>query len=196
MAPASVDTTSASETIPASETGPASQTGAERRRARWRQARGWAVEAAVFLALLGVLGLWRTRGAVSGAAPALAGTASDGAFVSLAQERGHAVLVHFWGSWCPVCRTEEGSIDALARDVPLVTVASTSGDAATIGRYLQQNGRAFRALPDPDGRIAGQWGVAAFPTTFVLGPDGAVRFVTSGWTTGLGLRARLWLAGL
>ena len=47
---------------------------------------------------------------------------------------------------------------------------------------------------DPDGRLAGAWGVHAVPATFIVDTNGEIRFVEVGYTTGLGLRLRLWLA--
>jgi hypothetical protein len=49
-------------------------------------------------------------------------------------------------------------------------------------------------ISDPQGGIANTWGVKGVPTTFILDGEGKIRFVEVGYTTGLGLRARLWLA--
>jgi alkyl hydroperoxide reductase subunit AhpC len=47
---------------------------------------------------------------------------------------------------------------------------------------------------DPDGRLARAWGVRSLPTSFVVDREGEIRTVEVGYTTELGLRARLWLA--
>jgi alkyl hydroperoxide reductase subunit AhpC len=49
---------------------------------------------------------------------------------------------------------------------------------------------------DPEGALSRRYGVSAVPVTFVIDAGGKVRFVTRGYTSGLGLRLRLWLAGL
>jgi len=51
-------------------------------------------------------------------------------------------------------------------------------------------------LNDPDGVIATRWGVRAVPASFIVDGAGQIRFVEIGYTTGIGLRLRLWLAGL
>ncbi|MGC4117189.1 MAG: hypothetical protein QM765_22035 [Myxococcales bacterium] len=55
------------------------------------------------------------------------------------------------------------------------------------------------ALPSPPcstrEKLARAWGVNAFPTSFFVGKDGEIRFVETGYTTELGMRLRLALAG-
>lgn len=159
--------------------------------------RAWsriAVEIAVVVLVALAIRAWQTRDAVDGPAPQLAGTSADGGSLVLGSPPGEPVVVHFWATWCGVCRAEEGTIDALAKDHRVLTVASQSGSAADVKRYLDQRGVSFPTIVDPAGALAQRWGVRAFPTTFVVGPDGTIRNVEVGYTTSLGLRARLWLA--
>jgi peroxiredoxin len=105
--------------------------------------------------------------------------------------------VHFWATWCPICRTEQGSIAAIAQDHPdVITVAMQSGTPQEVSRYMQEQGIAFPVVNDPDGIISRAWGVHAVPASFIIAPDGQIRFVEVGYTTGMGLRLRLWLAGI
>ena len=94
----------------------------------------------------------------------------------------------------------EGSIrciNSIAQDHPnTITVAMQSGSDAKVTRHLVAQGLRFPVVNDADGRLAAAWGVHAVPASFIIGPDGQIRFVEVGYTTGLGLRLRLWLAGL
>ena len=137
---------------------------------------------------------WQTRDAAEGPAPTLAGAGIDGAELALATDR--PTLVHFWATWCGVCRAEQGTIDALAGDHHVVTVASQSGSAAEVAAYLEREGVSFPVIVDAGGALAQRWGVRAFPTTFVVAADGTIADVEVGYTPSLGLRARLWLAAL
>jgi thiol-disulfide isomerase/thioredoxin len=130
----------------------------------------------------------------SGAAPPLDGALVGGGSFALAAPQERPILVYFWASWCPVCRMSNGDIDALAGDHPVITVAMQSGSEAAVSAYLAREGLSFPVISDPDGALAGRWGVPAVPASFVVDRDGQIRFSSVGYTTGAGLRARLWAA--
>lgn len=155
----------------------------------WRRL---ALELAVVFAVFLAFRAWQTRDAVDGPAPALSGMSVAGA--PLALEAGEPTLVHFWATWCGVCKAEQGTIDALADEHRVITIAAQSGGPREVARYFEREGVEFPTLVDPDGALAQRWGVRAFPTSFVIAPDGTIRHVEVGYTTSLGLRARLWLA--
>ena len=107
------------------------------------------------------------------------------------------MLVHFWATWCPICRAEQGSIAAIAHDYPnVITVAMQSGTPQEVSRHMHEQGIDFPVVNDQDGMLSGAWGVHAVPVSFIIAPDGQVRFIEVGYTTGIGLRLRLWLAGI
>jgi alkyl hydroperoxide reductase subunit AhpC len=51
-------------------------------------------------------------------------------------------------------------------------------------------------LNDEDGWISEKWGVHAVPASFIIDRTGRIRFVEVGYTTEIGLRLRLWWAGI
>jgi thiol-disulfide isomerase/thioredoxin len=163
-----------------------------RRRRGWRR---FAIEAAIFLAVLAGIRAWTQRDVARGEAPPLQGVSPDGRPLSLEALRGQPVMVHFWASWCSVCRLEQGSVAALAREHAVITVASQSGDAAKVAAYLKAENLGFPVVIDEDGALARRFGVNGFPTTFFVGPEGRIRSTEVGYTTGLGMRLRMWLAG-
>lgn len=135
------------------------------------------------------------RGITQGMAPPIEGLALDGEWLSLAELRGRPVLVHFWASWCPVCRREQGSIESIARDYPVIAIAMQSGTAAQVQAYLHENAMNAPVLVDEHGDLARIYGVRAVPASFILDGHGMIRYVEVGYTTEAGLRARLWFAG-
>jgi thiol-disulfide isomerase/thioredoxin len=149
----------------------------------------------VLVLILGVRA-WQQSGVASGPAPALTGSLLDGNPLTLKSYAGQPVLVHFWATWCPICRAEQGSIDELARNSAVITVAMQSGDRDVVAQYVRHEAVSFPVLNDPDGVIATRWGVRAVPASFIVDGAGQIRFVEIGYTTGIGLRLRLWLAGL
>ena len=137
---------------------------------------------------------YQQRHLPTGRAPALAGTDLGGQAVALEAYRGKPVIVHFWATWCGVCKAEQHNIDAVAGDLPVLSVASRSGDAEQVNAYVREHGIAPRVVVDPSGALAQRFGVAAFPTTFIVDGGGEIRHAEVGYTTELGLRARMWLA--
>lgn len=176
---------------------------------RWRSHLATGVAA---LAAVVAVQWWQTRHAPTGAAPdfnlflqptaaaqrvAQGAVAADG-LVSLAEWRaahpGRAVAVHLWSDWCPFCQTEESSVSRVAADWPVLTVAARSGGAAQVQRVLQQRGLDWVVGLDPDGTVGRAYGLAMVPVWIVVAPDGHLSSVATGYTTELGMRARLWWA--
>lgn len=159
-----------------------------------RRALRIAVEIALVIAVLAGIRAWQQAGIASGAAPPLSGTLLDGAPYTLAADPRRPLLVHFWATWCAICRLEQGSIGELARDHAVITVAMQSGAAAEVAAHLREQGLAFAVINDPDGTLAAHWGVRAVPASFIIDAGDRIRFVEVGYTTRLGLAARLWWA--
>jgi thiol-disulfide isomerase/thioredoxin len=169
----------------------------EREGRSWRRRiAGWGVQLGVLLVLLLALEAFLTLDVVGMNAPPINEATLDGQRFSLQQLRGKPAVVHFWASWCPVCELEQGMVQALASELPVITVAMQSGTAAEVRDYLRQQGVAYPVVNDERGRLSAQYGVKAVPASFILDSEGTVRFATRGYTTGWGLRIRLWLAGL
>ena len=160
-----------------------------------RSLRRWALNLALILAAFAAIHWWQTRPLASGSAPSLNGRSVSGEPLDLRGFRGRSVLVHFWAEWCPVCRAEQGAIQSIADDFPVITVAMQSGDGAAVREFMEQEALSFSAIADPRGEIAGDWGVTVVPTSFVIDPEGVIRYNEVGFTTEPGLRARLWAAG-
>ena len=138
---------------------------------------------------------WQQRVLVQGTAPSLSASALSGDYLVLGVGR-KPTLVYFWASWCGVCRLKEGSVESIARDHKVISVALTSGDDAEVRRYLAGRGLKLPVINDPDGKISNQWGVRATPTSFIVDARNRIRFREVGFSTEWGLRFRLWLAGL
>ena len=163
---------------------------------RSRRLTDWAINLALILAIVFGVQWWQGRPLATGAAPPLAGWTLDGQWLDLGHInlQGAPILVHFWATWCPICRLGNGGIDAIARDHRVVTVAMQSGDATEVGRFMATEGLDFPVVMDPNGEIARRWGVVGVPATFVLDANGQIAYATRGASTETGLRLRLWAA--
>ena len=154
------------------------------------------VELLIFIMLIVGVRAWQQRDVVKGNAVPLSGALLDGKSYALAAKPKEPVLVHFWATWCPICKAEQGSIESLAQENPnVITVAMQSGNAESVQKYMHEQEINFPVLNDPDGQLSALWGVHGVPASFIVDRDGKIRYVEIGYTTGLGLRIRLWLAG-
>ena len=82
------------------------------------------------------------------------------------------VLINFWATWCPPCRAEMASLNRLMRDYGGrglgIQAVSVDTDAHLVREYVRQSPLAFPVLLDPGGRVASEFGITAFPTTFLV----------------------------
>jgi len=153
------------------------------------------LEVLFFVMLIIGVRTWQQRDLEKGVAPPLSGSLLDGKPYILASKPAQPVLVHFWATWCPICKVEQGSIESLAQNNPnVITVAMQSGNSASVQQYMRDQGVSFPVINDADNMISSVWGVHGVPTSFIIDSSGNVRYVEVGYTTGLGLRFRLWLA--
>lgn len=161
---------------------------------RWRR---WALEVLILVAIVGAITTWQNSGLATGVAPPLAGLRTDGTRVDLAERAGAggtARLVVFWATWCSVCKAEAGTIESIAKDWPVLSVAMQSGDREEVAEYLKDRNLRLPAIADDDSDIADHWRVRVVPAHFVVDAAGNIRFRVVGYATSWGLRARLWWA--
>ncbi|MDR9435966.1 MAG: protein disulfide oxidoreductase [Thiohalophilus sp.] len=135
---------------------------------------------------------YQKRNLVSGPVPEyVAPMLQDGYFDSR-DIAGKPYVLHFWASWCPICRFEQDTIQALSRDHQVISVAMQSGSREEVQAYMQEQGLNFMTLLDEDGQLANRFGVRGVPTTLMINRNGEIAFRAVGYTTEWGLRLRLW----
>jgi len=170
--------------------------GAPRRRAGWAR---WAREGALFALVFVVISAVQARNLVptGTAAPPLDLPALGGGSVSLAALRGKTVLVHFWATWCGVCRQEPPALNAAHEgrrpDEVVLSVVADSDDPNRVRRFAADHGIRYPVLLGTPEALAA-FHVGAFPTNYFIGPGGEVKSRTVGMSTRQTLAARLWLA--
>lgn len=161
------------------------------RETRWFS---WLWQIALVLVIYLGFQAYQTRSAPEGMMPVIEGQLLSGKKVRLPEDLQGPTLIHFWATWCTVCRLEQGSINALAENANVITIATQSGSADKVARVVSDRNITAPVIVDEFAGIAGQFGVRAFPTSFVVDGEGNIEYTEVGYTTEWGLRFRLWLA--
>ncbi|ALP03273.1 TPA: redoxin family protein [Clostridioides difficile] len=103
----------------------------------------------------------------------------------LSDYEGKVVFLNFWATWCPPCKEEMPYIEQLYKDynknnddVVILGVASPNlgreGSREHVVNFLKEQGYTFPVVLDEDGALAYQYGINAFPTTFIIDKEGYV----------------------
>jgi thiol-disulfide isomerase/thioredoxin len=103
----------------------------------------------------------------------------DGKAHRLADYRGRAVLVNFWATWCAPCREEMPSFERLRASLEgraVVLAVNLAEPEPRIRRFLDTVTVRYPVLLDRDGATARAWQARVLPATYVIGPDGAIRY--------------------
>lgn len=96
--------------------------------------------------------------------------------VNLADFRGKAVFLNFWGTWCPPCRAEYPSIQKLYEakkgKVQFVLIAMQDQEEQ-VKKFLQEN-QYTTPVYLATSPIAEKMLPKSFPTTYLLDPNGRI----------------------
>lgn len=164
---------------------------------RWQRWRKPLVEALALVAVILVIRAVQARTLVTGRAPSVVTRALDGAEARVGSASSQAHVLWFFATWCTVCRASEHNIAALSGNPNIILVASDSGSAESVRAFARARGiDRLRIINDEDGALARRFGVRSFPTTFAIASDGSIRSTDVGYSSELGLRWRLFRAGL
>jgi len=102
----------------------------------------------------------------------------NGGDATLSSYRGKVVILNFWATWCPPCRTEMPSMEVLYqrfKNQGLEILAVDLGeDAATVRQFIQSNGYTFPVLLDRNNRVSNNYGIEAIPTSYILDREGRI----------------------
>ncbi len=108
----------------------------------------------------------------------------DGNRDTLSSGRGQWVFLHFWASWCGPCRKEMPAIqrlsERLAGEALKIQLVNTAEDEDAIFSFLAGVAPDLNTLRDPDGQVTEVWKPRGLPATYLVDPQGRVRYQALG----------------
>ena len=106
---------------------------------------------------------------------------------TLSDYKGKVIFLNFWATWCGPCRNEMPDIQKLYEEysaqggdaeVVILGIAGPEigqeGSSGDIAGFMEENGYTYPVLMDESGEMFDQYGISAFPTTFMIDRDGNV----------------------
>lgn len=111
------------------------------------------------------------------------GTDLDGKPIDLAQIVGHKpIMLVFWASWCPSCKTEVPKINQLAekyrsRGMEFIAVNVGYNDSVERAQaFARKTGMTYPAIFDGSGKITERYKLQGVPTIIIADKKGVIRF--------------------
>lgn len=118
------------------------------------------------------------------AAPPLVLADMDGNRTDLARLRGKWVLVHFWAGWCGPCRREMPTLQQLHQQLQderfLLVLVNTAETDDEVFAFLPTVAPELSTLMDRDGLATERWQPRGLPSSFLVDPEGRLRFLALG----------------
>jgi thiol-disulfide isomerase/thioredoxin len=98
--------------------------------------------------------------------------------LTLAQLRGHVVLLDFWATWCGPCQAEAPIMNTIAeryKDRGLVVIGiNTSDEDGLAARFAKNRRLGFPMVYDQGNAIAREYGASSLPTLVVISKEGRI----------------------
>jgi len=106
---------------------------------------------------------------------------AEGAEVKLSELFGKPIVLNFWASWCPPCKSEMPEFNKvyaeLGTDVIFMMVNLVDGQRETIesgAKFIADQGYAFPVYFDNKGEAGNTYVISSIPTTFFIDKDGYI----------------------
>lgn len=116
--------------------------------------------------------------------PALKLKDLQGGIHDLADYRGQVVMVQFWATYCAPCIKEMPSMQRMQGKLagkPFKILAVNMGESENeVRAFLKRVNVDFTILMDTEGEALAAWKVFVAPSTFIVDPDGRIRYTLQG----------------
>ena len=102
--------------------------------------------------------------------------------VKLSDYKGTPVVLNFWASWCPPCKSEMPSFNEMSKkyskdEVSILMINLTDGQRETMSiakKYIKDNNYNMKVLFDNEMNAANIYNISAIPRTIFIDKDGYI----------------------
>lgn len=112
---------------------------------------------------------------------------SEGKEVKLSDLLGKPIVLNFWASWCPPCKSEMPEFDKvyaeMGEEIIFMMVDLVDGGRETQEKgekYVADQGFTFPVYYDTKGEAGNTYGISSIPTTLFIDKDGYIITGTKG----------------
>lgn len=160
----------------------------------------WAFELLIIIGVLQLVGWFQARHLPESGTPAPAVTFTDleGNPHTLDELKGKQALLHFWATWCSVCKMEHGTLNAVYEDLDedqaLIALVADGDDLRHLKAYISSANIKYPVWIADQAALTA-FGVKSFPSNIYLDPQGLLHGGDVGMSSRWGVQARLGCAG-
>ncbi len=108
----------------------------------------------------------------------------DGTPTSLKDYRGQVVMVNFWATWCPPCRSEMPDMEQVyqekKQDGFTVLAVNIQEARDPIALFVNRFGLTFPILMDVAGEVTQQYGIYSLPSSYFIDREARIAEVNIG----------------
>jgi thiol-disulfide isomerase/thioredoxin len=134
------------------------------------------------------------------ALPHFAARTLDGERITTESIKGKVLLLDFWATWCPPCKSEEPAIENIVKDFSkdgLLILAVNMGEPRRkVKKYLESSPRSSKVVLAEDTTLAAICNARSYPLYVLVDREGQVVGVQRGAAGESALRRLLSKAGL
>lgn len=111
----------------------------------------------------------------------------NGNDIVLSEFKGKKVYINFWSLSCRPCEKEMADIETLYNETKdsdtVILSVNVAGEEEKVRSVVSERGYSFPIILDYDGKIAAQYHVMGFPTSFFIDKEGYLSDISIGAIT-------------